>query len=252
MSTSTAPLSAAHPCVLLALTGSVASVKAEPLVRLLQQWAEVRVVASAHSLHFFDLAQLRTLAPVYLDCDEWKSYTRGDPVLHIELRKWADCMLIAPLSANSMAEIALGLCPNLVVRAHRTPLTRLIITPLPLAHPPHCACPPCLSSCPPGRQTCVARAWDWSKPLLLAPAMNTAMWLHPLTSQHLATIRGFAPAAAQPSSSGVVVIDPIAKLLACGDVGHGAMAEVADIDRTLQELMLTTSSTQPSEGSELS
>lgn len=74
----------------------------------------------------------------------------------------------------------------------------------------------------------MVRAWDFSKALLLAPAMNTAMWLHPLTSQQLQLIQSFS----LPPSPPVVVIDPISKLLACGDVGSGAMADVADIART--------------------
>jgi len=82
-------------------------------------------------------------------------------------------------------------------------------------------------------QTCVARAWDFSKPMLLAPAMNSAMWVHPLTSSHLRAIQSFPP----PSSpSSVVVVSPIVKLLACGDVGEGAMAEVGDIDRRMREV----------------
>ena len=40
---------------------------------------------------------------------------RGDPVLHIELRKWADLMIIAPLDANTLAKLANGLCDNLLV-----------------------------------------------------------------------------------------------------------------------------------------
>lgn len=39
---------------------------------------------------------------------------RGDPVLHIELRKWANIMLIAPLSANTLAKLSNGLCDNLL------------------------------------------------------------------------------------------------------------------------------------------
>ena len=71
-------------------------------------------------------------------------------------------------------------------------------------------------------QTCVARAWDFQQPLLLAPAMNTHMWHHPLTAQQLRTIQSFRP-------STVHIVDPVSKILACGDLGAGAMAEVADI-----------------------
>ncbi|XP_074615709.1 phosphopantothenoylcysteine decarboxylase-like isoform X2 [Acropora palmata] len=67
-----------------------------------------------------------------------------DPILHIELRRWADLMVIAPLDANTMAKISCGLCDNLL--------------------------------------TCTIRAWDVKKPLLFCPAMNTFMWEHPITS----------------------------------------------------------------------
>ena len=75
--------------------------------------------------------------------------------------------------------------------------------------------------------------------------MNTAMWLHPITSQHLTTIEGFSAAASDPT---VVVINPIAKLLACGDHGYGAMAEVGDIAQRVREVVHTTTTTQSSEG----
>jgi phosphopantothenoylcysteine decarboxylase len=88
---------------------------------------------------------------VYLDQDEWAYGEVGDPVLHIELRKWADAMVIAPASANTLGKLAHGLCDNLV--------------------------------------TCIARAWDPTLPLLVCPAMNTHMWDHPLTEVHLRTLR---------------------------------------------------------------
>ena len=50
----------------------------------------------------------------------------GDPVMHIELRRWADCLVIAPLSANTLAKAAQGLCDNLltcVVRKRLQPFT---------------------------------------------------------------------------------------------------------------------------------
>lgn len=64
------------------------------------------------------------------DEEEWHEWQKkGDPVLHIELRKWADLLIVAPLSANTLAKLAQGLCDN------------------------------CLTS--------VVRAWDWNKPLLV-------------------------------------------------------------------------------------
>lgn len=43
---------------------------------------------------------------------------RGDPVIHIDLRKWADILLIAPLDANTLAKISHGICDNLLVSAY--------------------------------------------------------------------------------------------------------------------------------------
>ncbi|XP_030622087.1 phosphopantothenoylcysteine decarboxylase isoform X3 [Chanos chanos] len=74
-------------------------------------------------------------------------------------------------------------------------------------------------------ETCVVRAWDTSRPLLFCPAMNTAMWQHPITAQQVSTLKGF----------GYVEIPCIAKKLVCGDEGKGAMAEVSTIVDTVKQ-----------------
>ncbi|XP_045215386.1 phosphopantothenoylcysteine decarboxylase-like [Mercenaria mercenaria] len=133
--------------VLICCTGSVAALKIPEIVaRLLQEKIEVKVVTTDRALHFFDSSTLSI--PVLTDADEWKAWTkRGDPVLHIDLRKWADILVIAPLDANTLAKISNGICDNLL--------------------------------------TCVVRAWDLKKPLFFAPAMNTYMWEHPLTYEQI-------------------------------------------------------------------
>ena len=136
----------------------------------------------------------------YSDADEWRDYGRVgvDPVLHIELRKWADVLVIAPCTANTLAKLAGGLADNLL--------------------------------------TCVARAWEFgeggrvAKPFLLAPAMNTCMWEHPVTAQHLGTLQGW----------GVQVIPPIEKVLACGDKGVGAMAEVDTLVAAIKRALVSS------------
>lgn len=65
------------------------------------------------------------------------------------------------------------------------------------------------------------RAWDTTRPLLIAPAMNTHMWLHPLTAVHLTSL-----ATLQPH---VQVVEPVDKVLMCGDRGVGGMAGVEEI-----------------------
>lgn len=145
--------------VLIGCTGSVASVKIPVLVQQLlcqrfQGYAAVdlKVVATKRALHFFERLMIPRTVPLLVDEDEWSTWRKmSDPVLHIELRRWADVMVIAPLDANTMAKIANGLCDNLL--------------------------------------TCVVRAWDLKKPLLFCPAMNTHMWCHPITLKHVTTLK---------------------------------------------------------------
>ncbi|CAL4952175.1 unnamed protein product [Urochloa decumbens] len=175
-----------RPRVLLAASGSVAAIKFEGLCRSVAEWADVRAVATASALHFIDRASFPAAVPLYTDDHEWSCWGRvGDEVLHIELRRWADALVIAPLSANTLAKIAGGLCDNLL--------------------------------------TCVVRAWDYGKPVYVAPAMNTFMWENPFTARHLGIVREL----------GMSVIPPVTKRLACGDHGNGAMAEPSEICRTL-------------------
>ena len=105
--------------VLLGVTGSVAAILTPSLFgRLKEAGHRVKVVATAASLYFFDPAELDPADPsrparnpevVILDEDEWpgraegRRYQRGDGVLHIELRRWADALVIAPLDANTLA-----------------------------------------------------------------------------------------------------------------------------------------------------
>ena len=156
--------------ILLGCTGSVATIKIPEILEKLREMenCEVKLVVTENSKHFLpELSVLGTLGDdVLVDEHEWTSWkTRGDPVLHIELRKWADIAVIAPLSANSLAKLANGLADNL------------------------------LSS--------VMRAWDFNKPILIAPAMNTCMWQHPVTCHQLGIL----------STWGYTVIDPVVKTL---------------------------------------
>lgn len=80
---------------------------------------------------------------------------------------------------------------------------------------------------PPPSQTCVIRAWDRSKPLLFCPAMNTAMWEHPVTAQQVDQLKAF----------GYIEIPCVAKKLVCGDQGLGAMAEVETIVDKVREIL---------------
>jgi phosphopantothenoylcysteine decarboxylase len=207
--------------VLLGVTGSVAAVRTPELYQAMERLGyRVRVVATEAALYFFDPAALDPATPpggprnpdvVVLDEDEWPGraqhhrYRREEPVLHIELRRWADLLVVAPLDANTLAKLAAGLADN------------------------------CL--------TCVWRAWDPARPVVLAPAMNTLMWEHPLTRRHLIQVAADAGVSgAPPAGDAGALVDwvnrscprlrlaaPQEKRLACGDVGLGAMADVEAI-----------------------
>lgn len=84
--------------------------------------------------------------------------------------------------------------------------------------------------------TCVVRAWDYSKPLFVAPAMNTFMWSNPFTERHLMSI----------DELGISLIPPVTKRLACGDYGNGAMAEPSLIYSTVR--LFLEARTQPGDG----
>jgi len=172
--------------VLVGCTGSVATIKIPDIIdRLLENpQIFVKLVVTEHSIHF--LPELSTLKKerleILTDSEEWTLWEkRGDPVLHIELRKWADVAIIAPLSANSLAKVSNGFADNLL--------------------------------------TCVLRAWDFKKPIIVAPAMNTLMWEHPVTQPQINILQSW----------GYTVLPTQIKTLVCGDQGAGAMASVDDI-----------------------
>lgn len=80
--------------------------------------------------------------------------------------------------------------------------------------------------------TAVLRCWEFGqtrKRLILCPAMNTMMWEHPITKQHLEAVKAF--------DQDILVIPPISKTLMCGDIGLGAMANVNDIIETIKPLL---------------
>ncbi|HEY7153163.1 MAG TPA: flavoprotein [Gemmataceae bacterium] len=204
--------------ILLGVTGSVAAIKTPSLHETLTGAGHaVKVVATRAALYFFDPAAIPRAALV-LDEDEWpgreegRRWQREEEVLHIQLRRWADALLIAPLDANTLAKLANGLADN------------------------------CL--------TCVWRAWDSGRPVVLAPAMNTLMWQHPATARHLRQIAadmGIAPPPGLPldelmdwinaRAARLRIAAPESRRLACGDVGVGAMAALEDIAATVRTIL---------------
>jgi phosphopantothenoylcysteine decarboxylase / phosphopantothenate---cysteine ligase len=135
--------------ILIGVTGSIAAYKITLLVRLLiKQGAEVKVIMTNAAKDFVTPLSLSTLSKndVLSDIASNDSWTN-----HVELGRWADVMLIAPLSCNTLAKMATGLCDNLLMAVY-------------------------LSA------TC---------PVIVAPAMDEDMWHHATTKNNLQKLQSY-------------------------------------------------------------
>ena len=135
--------------ILIGITGSIAAYKSIYLVRLLvKAGAEVRVITTPAAKDFVSSLTLSTLSrnPVLVDLFDEQSWAN-----HVALGRWADVMLIAPLSCNSLSKMANGQCDNLLLATY-------------------------LSA------TC---------PVAVAPAMDEDMWNHPATKENIKKIESF-------------------------------------------------------------
>lgn len=104
--------------ILLGVTGSIAAYKAATLVRLLvKQGAEVKVMMSDGAQDFITPLTLSTLSknPVY---HQFVLNNQGEWTNHVDLALWADCLLIAPATANTIAKMAHGICDNLLLATY--------------------------------------------------------------------------------------------------------------------------------------
>lgn len=144
--------------ILLGISGSIAAYKSVHLVRLLvKEGAEVRVVMTPSAKDFVSPLVLSTLSKHDVLVDMFAENTWAN---HVQLGRWADLMIIAPLSCNTLAKMAMGLCDNLLLSVY-------------------------LSA------TC---------PVIVAPAMDEDMWHHPSTKKNIETLEGFGNRVIMPQN----------------------------------------------------
>ncbi len=98
------------------------------------------------------------------------------------MRNWANCLLLAPLSANTLSKIYNGFSDNLL--------------------------------------TCIVKAWDFKKPIVYALAMNTLMYNNKITQMNKDYLN---------KELGFIEVEVISKMLKCGEMGKGAMANISTI-----------------------
>lgn len=143
--------------ILLGATGSVLTGKLRQIILKLEQIygkdkVSIQLILTKAAEIFVSRGEIPSNVRIWRDSDEWNTWrSRTDPVVHIELRRWADILVIAPLTANTLGKIALGLCDNLL--------------------------------------TNVVRAWNTQYPILIAPAMQSYAYNHPATRRHLTEIK---------------------------------------------------------------
>jgi phosphopantothenoylcysteine decarboxylase / phosphopantothenate---cysteine ligase len=173
--------------VLLILSGGIAAYKGLELIRLLRK-------AGCGVTCVMTEASKQFVTPLSVQAlTESKVYadlfslTDESEMGHIQLSRAADLLVVAPATANILAKMTAGLCDDLAS-------TVLLAT---------------------------------DKPVLVAPAMNVRMWLHPATQANVATLR----------SRGVHVIDPTEGVMACNEFGPGRLAEPPDILAAIQGLL---------------
>lgn len=178
------PLRGRH--ILLGITAGIAAYKAAELARLLiRDGADVRVVMTRSASQFIGPMTLQAITGETVR-DSLFDPAHEAAMGHIELARWADCVLVAPATADFLAHVASGMASDL--------LSTL-----------------CLAS---------------DAPLLVAPAMNQAMWRHAATVANVDRLR----------ARGVGILGPDAGAQACGDVGPGRMLEPVAIVDALREL----------------
>ncbi len=179
--------------IILAVSASIAAYKTPELVRqLIKAGAEVQVLMTPAATDFVTPLSLATVSKkeVFANVSSHAQWNN-----HVHLGRWADVMLVAPCSANTLAKMANGLCDNIVQAVY-------------------------LSA------TC---------PILIAPAMDEDMWLHPSTKQNLERLQSF----------GNAIIPPEHGELASGIVGQGRMADPLAIVQYLERFFTPTTPINP-------
>ena len=167
--------------VLIGITGGISAYKIPNLCRIfIKNNYNVKIIMTENATRFITPLTLETIVNYRVYVNEFGENREIGAIEHIELVDWADVIIIAPATANTIAKIAHGIGDNL--------LTSLML---------------------------VAS----NKTTFICPAMNTRMYLNPVTRQNIEILEEL----------GFSIIEPGEGELACGDVGPGRLRDVEDI-----------------------
>ena len=174
--------------IILGVSGGIAAYKAADLAsKLTTAGAAVRTILTDAARHLITPKTFEAVTGQPVFLSMWTG-PGSYQIGHIQIADWADAVVVAPATADIIAKMAAGICDD------------LLSTTL-------CVC--------------------WQKPILIAPAMNTRMWDHPVTQKNVSTLIDLK----------VRMIGPEAGRLACGTEGPGRMTEPADILAALHQLL---------------
>ncbi len=169
--------------IVLGVTGSIAAHKAADLAsQLTKQGCDLHVVMTADAQKFITPIPFKTLSRNPVITDLYDEEEGWKPA-HIRLADEADLLLIAPATANTIAKLALGIADDAL--------------------------------------SCIALALNLKAKVLIAPAMNGKMWLHPATQENVSVLK----------SRGAEFIGPEEGMLSCGYEGIGRLWPVEEIAR---------------------
>ncbi len=173
--------------VILGVTGSIAAYKAADVAsQLTKAGCDVRVIMTADALRFITSLPFKTLSRNPVITDLYDEEEGWKPT-HIRVADEADLLLVAPATANTLARLAHGIANDAL--------------------------------------SCIALALSPTAKILIAPAMNGKMWLHPATQQNASILK----------SRGAEFIGPEEGMLSCGYEGLGRLWPVDQIvSRALQ------------------
>jgi len=175
--------------IVLGVTGSIAVHKAVDLTSyLVKHGCDVHVVLTADAMRFVTPLPFKTLSRHPVVTDLYDEEGGWKP-MHITLADEANLLLIAPATANKLAKLALGIADDAL--------------------------------------TCIGLALNPDAKVLIAPAMNGKMWLHPATQQNVATLKG----------RGAEFIGPSEGMLSCGYEGVGRLWDVEQIAQRAMKML---------------
>jgi phosphopantothenoylcysteine decarboxylase / phosphopantothenate---cysteine ligase len=173
--------------ILLIISGGIAAYKSLELIRRLRDRGATVRVVTTAAARQFISPLSAATLSGQAIRDDLFSLTDEAAIGHIELSRAADLVVVAPASANILARMAVGLADDLAT-------TLLLAT---------------------------------DKPVLVAPAMNVRMWLHPATRRNLDCLKG----------DGVLFVGPDSGPMACGEFGPGRMAEPPEIVEAIEKAL---------------